>query len=54
MSDEEFYSNMTISADAAHKFEKVRMVVGVVNGKMPDNSALITLLCERFMEKIHN
>jgi len=54
MPDEEFYSDMRITADAAHKFEKVRMIVGVVTGKSPDNSELITLLCARFMEKIHN
>jgi len=55
MPDKElFYRDMRITDDAADKFEKVRRIVGVVNGKMPDNSELITLLCERFMEKIHN
>ena len=54
MSDEEFYSDMRITADAANKFEKARLIVGAVTGKMPDNSELLTLLCARFMEKIHN
>jgi hypothetical protein len=54
MPDEEFYSDMRITANAADKFEKARIIVGVVTGKMPDNSELIILLCTRFMEKIHN
>lgn len=54
MSDKEFYSDMRITADAADKFEKARIIVGVVTGKKPDNSELITLLCARFMEKIYN
>jgi|WetSurMetagenome_2_1015567.scaffolds.fasta_scaffold14367_7 hypothetical protein len=54
MSDEEYYSDMRITADAAHKFEKSRLIVSAVTGKMPDNSELLILLCARFMEKIHN
>jgi hypothetical protein len=55
MPDKElFYRDMRITDDAADQFEKARRIVGVVTGKMPDNSELILLLCERFMEKIRN
>jgi len=53
MPDEEFYRDMRITDNAADQFEKARRIIGVVTGKMPDNSELITLLCERFMEKIY-